>query len=192
MVPKIGLEAVLLRPANERIDVDRAIGELEQASLVELTKDVPESEIFISVPRAAIVFGRRKLVTHPFRIAIEADLQIMLDFGPTTNVDVTKGLAARVAGIGRAAAAKADLGQDIYPGNAGYRIHCDGVSTGLVDFSEAAGGNTRRPVRCGFILSPIPRVEPTGPSLMGTTCEVTPRGRGFRWRDERAGYSSSN
>lgn len=60
MVPKIAVEAVILRPANEKIDVVAAIEELLQSSLVDEIKS-EDGDVFLSVPLASAIFGQRKL-----------------------------------------------------------------------------------------------------------------------------------
>jgi tetratricopeptide (TPR) repeat protein len=102
-----------LRPGNERIDVERALNELTQSSLVEVLRE-PETEArFLSVPLAAAVFGKRKLVTSPLKIAIDADLELIRSFGVATTTDVAQGLAPRVERVIAAAARRASEGADI-------------------------------------------------------------------------------
>lgn len=113
LVPRVGMEAVLLRPGNERMDVERALAELEQSSLVEvISADVAGSD-FLSVPLAAGLFGRRKLVTSPLKIAIDADLELIRGFGTTTTTDLTHGLASRIDRLARSVATRAEKGGDL-------------------------------------------------------------------------------
>ncbi|SIR93730.1 NB-ARC domain-containing protein [Micromonospora avicenniae] len=96
LVPRIGLEAVLLRPGNERLDIERALTELQQLSLVETTFEEATKADYLSVPLAAALFGRKKLVTSPLKIAIEADLELIRGFGATSTIDLARGLGPRV------------------------------------------------------------------------------------------------
>jgi tetratricopeptide (TPR) repeat protein len=112
-IPQLGLEAVLLRPGNDRLDVERALWELEQMSLVEVVRPSEGSEDFLSVPLVASIFGRKKLVTSPLRIAIEADLQLIRGFGVTTTTEVAGGLLPRIERMARAAARRIEDGQDV-------------------------------------------------------------------------------
>jgi hypothetical protein len=112
LVPQIGLEAVLVRPGNERVDVDRALTELEQSSLVERVNASDEADEFLAVPLAAALFGRKKLVTSPMKIAIDADLELIRGFGPTSTTDLGHGLASRIDRLARSIAARADNGAD--------------------------------------------------------------------------------
>ncbi len=111
LVPRVGLAAVLLRPGNERLDVDRAVDELQQSSLVEETLDPETDAAFLSVPLAAAMFGKRRLVTSPMKIAIEADLELVHDFGATTMTDLSHGIGLRIDRLTRAAAKRAEAGE---------------------------------------------------------------------------------
>jgi hypothetical protein len=114
LVPRIGLEAVLLRPGNEeRLDVERALDELDQCSLVELVQEDGTDETFLSVPLAAAVFGKRKLVTSSLKIAIDADLELIRGFGATSTTDLARGSGLRVDRLAKGAAARAEQGVDV-------------------------------------------------------------------------------
>ena len=108
MVPLVALEAALLRPANERIDVDGAVDVLTRTSLVELVSGQNEPDELVRVPLAAYAFGKRKLVTSPIRTLVEADseiLQLMGAVGPTATMSgmkprlnrMVKEIAVRIA-----------------------------------------------------------------------------------------------
>lgn len=113
LVPRIGLEAVLLRPANERMDVELGLAELEQASLVETVSDDAEGGEFLSVPLAAALFGKKKLVTSPLKIAVDADLQLIQGFGAMTTTDLGQGIGRRIDRLARAIAERAEKGRDL-------------------------------------------------------------------------------
>lgn len=116
-VPRLGLEAVLLRPGNERLDVDGSIAELERASLVEVVEDPEGQTPFVSVPLAAALFGKRKLVTSPLKVAIDADLELVRHFGPVKAADVALGLSPRLdrltTAIAKRQADNADVEQEL-------------------------------------------------------------------------------
>ena len=101
-VPRLGLEAVLLRPGNERMDVDGALLELEKSSLVEHLHDASSDATFLSVPLAAALFGKRRLVSSPLKVAIDADLELVRAFGPMTAAEVPLGLKPRLDRLTRA------------------------------------------------------------------------------------------
>ncbi|WP_238841315.1 tetratricopeptide repeat protein [Prescottella equi] len=95
VVPGLGLEAVILRPANEKIDVRRAVDELEIASLVDIVSS-DGGKYFLSVPQSASVFGRKKLATSSLRLAVEADLEFLRAFGAAGSSDLDAGLVTRI------------------------------------------------------------------------------------------------
>ncbi len=113
LVPRVGLEAVLLRPENERLDVERAISELEQTSLVEEVRGPDGAQPFLSVPLAATFFGRKKLVTSPLKIAIDADMELVREFGAVSMTEVMRGIGPRIDRLARAAAKRAEEGGDL-------------------------------------------------------------------------------
>lgn len=65
IVPIIALEAVLLRPSNERMDVQMAIDELIQCSFAEILIQDNEETEYLNVPLVAKIFGKRKLKVSP-------------------------------------------------------------------------------------------------------------------------------
>ncbi|MCF0093083.1 NB-ARC domain-containing protein [Micromonospora sp. MH99] len=113
LVPRIGLEAVLLRPGNERLDIEKALAELQQLSLVETTFEEPSMAEYLSVPLAAALFGRKRLVTSSLKIAIEADLELIRGFGATSTTDLARGLGPRVDRLVRAIASRERKGADL-------------------------------------------------------------------------------
>lgn len=113
MVPRIGIEAVLMRPDNERLDVGRAMAELRQASLVEEIEGEGVGDVFLSVPLAAALFGKRKLVTSPLKIAIDADMELVRGFGAVSLTQVSNGLAPRLERLTRSVAHRAERNHDL-------------------------------------------------------------------------------
>ena len=83
-VPRVALEAVLLRPENELMQVDSAIDELSQMSFVEeLGLDGKGEDIELAVPLSARLFGNKKLQTSSWRASVEADSGLLQLFGAT-------------------------------------------------------------------------------------------------------------
>ncbi|RIJ70913.1 hypothetical protein D1871_16590 [Nakamurella silvestris] len=113
LVPRLGLEAVILRPGNDSLDIDHAVMELSQSSLIEELIDDSTSSGFLSVPLAAALFGRRKIVTSPLKFAIEADLELIREFGAMTTTEMTQGLGARVDRLTRTIAKRAESKTDL-------------------------------------------------------------------------------
>ena len=119
-VPRIALEAVLLRPQNELIDVDTAIEELLQMSFVEETGSASDqSSMELTVPLSARLFGRRKLEVSPWRALIDADSDLLFLFGPANRLGGSNGIEPRVRRLFNVAAERIGRGQtkleDIMP-----------------------------------------------------------------------------
>lgn len=90
-VPRIALEAVLVRPANDRIDVEAAIEELRRFSFIESAVSSDDREEFLWLPLVAFEFGRKKLATAPDRDDIRADAKFLQRFGANQKTDIPKG-----------------------------------------------------------------------------------------------------
>ncbi len=76
-VPALAVEAILLRPQNERIDAEGAIEELIQSSFIEESLADTTGEAELTVPLAARLFGSRKLEVSVWRAPIEADTSML-------------------------------------------------------------------------------------------------------------------
>lgn len=100
VVPRIGIEAALLRSTKETVDFEQAARELIQSSLVEEILD-DDGHGYLSVPLAAALFGKQKLVVSPLKTAIDADLEIVRSFGAMTTTEAARGLGPRVARLAR-------------------------------------------------------------------------------------------
>ena len=91
-VPRVALEAVLIRSTEERAEVEKGIESLLYFSLAE-TRTTPEgNQEFISLPLAASEFGKKQLHTNVLRSAIQIDVQILQMFNPSTISDVNLNL----------------------------------------------------------------------------------------------------
>jgi hypothetical protein len=106
-IPRIALEAVMLRPANERMDVEDAIEELIRTSFVEEVVASEDNERVLSVPLAASVFGKRKLRASPMITAVQANTALLLNFGAGQKADAATGIAWRIDRFFRSVAEKA-------------------------------------------------------------------------------------
>ncbi|MGW3249340.1 NB-ARC domain-containing protein [Streptomyces fungicidicus] len=95
LVPRMALEAALLRPQNDTIDVSDALGQLERYSMIEVVTDQQGDE-FLRTPVTASVFGQSKLKLSPFRAAVLADTALIQQFGPMQVIDVARGMAPRI------------------------------------------------------------------------------------------------
>ncbi|WP_162925891.1 NB-ARC domain-containing protein [Isoalcanivorax indicus] len=106
-VPSIAVEAVALRPDNERFNVSGAIDELRRYSLVEEVVNKEEEQAFIGVPLAAASFGRRKLEVSPFKVAVELDRKLLMEFGAGSRDSSRHGVMPRIDRLVAAAASRA-------------------------------------------------------------------------------------
>lgn len=95
-VPRVALEAVLLRSTLERLEVEKGIESILQFSMAESTIDQTDGQEFISLPLVAAVFGKKKLNVSPFTSAIQSDVEILQMLGPAKRSDIRLGLAKRV------------------------------------------------------------------------------------------------
>lgn len=111
-IPRIALEAVLVRPENDRIDVEAALEELRRFSFIESTVSSNDGEEFLWLPLVAFEFGRKKLATAPDRDAIRIDVQFLQRFGANQKSDLPKGFGAALQRFVDATAEKVadDLG----------------------------------------------------------------------------------
>lgn len=111
VVPSIALEAVLMRSADERIDVRSALVELKRLSFLEELQAPGDMELFVSIPLAALTFGQKKLNTSPLKAIIEADSELLRDFGTIRKEGVAAGVRMRVAHLVRALAKRVTTGR---------------------------------------------------------------------------------
>lgn len=96
VIPQVAVEAVLLRPSNELMDVSEAIEELRKSSLVELVTSKEDRTAFLSVPLAAFIFGERKLAVSPLKSAIQSDTELIQAFGTTLKSEIRRGLKPKI------------------------------------------------------------------------------------------------
>ena len=95
-IPKVALEAVLLRSQNEKMAVSDAMEELERSSFVEILEAQVDRQMFVNTPLVAAMFGQRKLAVSPMKSAIEADTEILRQFGAGQPTGVRHGVAPRI------------------------------------------------------------------------------------------------
>lgn len=95
IVPELAVEAVLIRPGNEKINVRGAIEELVNSSLIDEIVSA-SNEYFLSVPLAAQVFGQKKLQASPYRGSIADDVRLLQQFGAAQKHDVGREVESRL------------------------------------------------------------------------------------------------
>lgn len=106
-IPVVAVEAVSLRPENERFNVSAALDELRRYSFIEEVVNEEEDQIFVGVPLAAASFGRRKLEASPFKVAVELDRKILMEFGAGDRESSRKGIMPRIDRLVSTAASRA-------------------------------------------------------------------------------------
>ena len=112
VVSKLSLEAALLRPDHERMDVSAGVDELARSSLIDVTVSESDDEEFLSVPLAASIFGQRKLAVGPEKSAVDADTAVLRLFGPAQQSDVQQGVAPRISRLLRHVARSVSEGKE--------------------------------------------------------------------------------
>lgn len=95
-VPRIALEATLLRTIAERQEVEKGIESILQYSLAELYLAPVDQQEFLVLPLIANVFGKKKLSISPLKHAIQSDVEVLQMLGPSRHDDVRLGLANRL------------------------------------------------------------------------------------------------
>jgi hypothetical protein len=103
-LPQLAVEAVMLRPGIERIDVEAAIDELARFSFIETAKSDQDGQVFVTVPLTAAVFGEKKVAVSAMKSAIQADTALLHLFGPGQKTDIRHGAGPRVHRLIRAVA----------------------------------------------------------------------------------------
>jgi hypothetical protein len=104
-IPELAIEAVMLRPSNERLDVDVALDELKRCSFVETTIS-EDKNVLLSVPLVAAIFGKRKLAVSPMKVAVEANTEILRYLGAAQKTDTRRGIGPRINALFSNIAAK--------------------------------------------------------------------------------------
>ncbi|HUZ45275.1 MAG TPA: NB-ARC domain-containing protein [Terriglobia bacterium] len=111
-IPQIALEAVLLRPQIERLDVEAAIDELVRFSFIDVAKSDKDDALFVGLPLTASIFGEKKLAVSPMKAAIEADTVLLQLFGAAQRTDVMHGVGPRIERLVRTVASKVVRGEE--------------------------------------------------------------------------------
>jgi len=110
-VPRIALEAVLMRSTSERQEVERGVESLIQYSMAELHTAPVDQQLFIRLPLVASVFGKKKLNVSPLRASIQSDVDMLMMLGPSRNDDARLGLANKMDRFIKNIAKRVDAGQ---------------------------------------------------------------------------------
>ena len=95
-VPRIALEAVLLRSTREIHEVEAGVDMLIQYSLVEPHAGQKDDQEFLFLPLVAAAFGKRKLNISPLKGVIEEDVEILKMLGPSRRDELHLGLMRKL------------------------------------------------------------------------------------------------
>ena len=106
-VPEVAVEAVLLRPGTERFHVREALDQLYRFSLVERLEAEEKDHILVGVPFAAALFGRVKLAASPYKVSVEEDRKLLMEFGPGRGRSDGQKVLPRIESLYRAVAEQA-------------------------------------------------------------------------------------
>ena len=111
-VPEVAVEAISLRPGAERFDVANALQEVVQFSLADYSDSKEDKERFVGVPLAAALFGQGELEVSPFKLAVEEDRKLLMDFGAGKRKDAHRGALPRIQNLIKAVASRASVEPD--------------------------------------------------------------------------------
>ena len=95
-VPEVAIEAVLLRPGNDRFQVAEALDQLHRFSLVERLRAEEDDHLLVGVPLAASIYGRIKLEASVFRVTVEEDRKLLMEFGPSRGKETKQKVLPRI------------------------------------------------------------------------------------------------
>ncbi len=110
-VPRLALEAVIMRSVPERQEIENGIESLLQFSMAEAHTAVADNQSFIGLPLVASVFGKKKLNVSPFKGAIQSDVEVLQMLGPSGRNNMHLGLAKRLERFIANISARVDAGE---------------------------------------------------------------------------------
>jgi hypothetical protein len=97
-LPQLAVEAVMLRPQNEKFDAEAALEELKRSSFVE-ARTSADGDIFLTVPFVAAIFGKRKLAVSADKSVVESNTEILRFLGAAQKTDIQRGIGPRVGAM---------------------------------------------------------------------------------------------
>lgn len=95
-IPRLAVEAILIRECNEYMDVEEAIDELYRYSLIDLIKVEIEDQEFTYLPLSSFEFGKKNLNVSSMKASIEADTEFLMIFGPTSLSEIKNGIRPKI------------------------------------------------------------------------------------------------
>lgn len=101
VVPQLALEAVMLRSSSQemKINTKEVINELSRISFIEVFSSEQDDELFLSVPLAAAIFGKRKLAISHLKNLVEADSLLLHFFGASQKHEIKNGIEPRIISL---------------------------------------------------------------------------------------------
>ncbi|MBH2011116.1 MAG: hypothetical protein I8H71_15580 [Xanthomonadaceae bacterium] len=129
-VPRIAVEAVLMRSTAERQEVENGLEALVQYSMAELHTAPADQQIFIRLPLVASAFGTKKLNVSPLRASILSDVEILQMLGPSRSDDIHLGLAYKLEKFISNIARRVDAGQAFEDYAAIFEMICRAYAPG--------------------------------------------------------------
>jgi hypothetical protein len=78
------------------MDVEEGINTLERSSLIEIFSSPEDDQEFISLPLAARLFGRKKLLVSPVKSSIDSDTELVRFVGAMDPSEILRGVGPRV------------------------------------------------------------------------------------------------
>jgi hypothetical protein len=180
-VPRVALEAVLIRSLNERREVERGIEMLMQYSLAEL-ESATGGDSLIRLPLVSAAFGQRKLNVSPHRAQISADSELLQLLGPSRPEDLRLGVARRFDAFVKNVAKKLDKGEHVEQYEAILEMICRSYPAGWLTLarlhmeSPAAGADDKARHAVERYLEASPTGESAGEAWKLLTALYSRRG----------------
>lgn len=113
-VPEVAVEAVLLSPGNDRFDVREALDQLHRFSLLERLRAEEDDHVLVGVPLAASIYGRVKLEASVFRVSVEEDRKLLMEFGPGRGKNSKQRVLPRIESLYKSVAHQAQKNPDLF------------------------------------------------------------------------------
>jgi hypothetical protein len=110
-VPRLALEAVLLRSTQERHEVESGLDMLVQYSLAESHQSPEDGQEFFFLPLVAATFGKKKLNINPHRNSIKQDVEVLQMLGPSRRDDLHLGLSRKLENFVSGIAKRVEAGE---------------------------------------------------------------------------------
>ena len=113
-VPEIAVEAVLLRPENDRFNLRESLDQLHRFSLVERLRAEEDDHLLVGVPLAASIYGRIKLEASVFRVSVEEDRKFLMEFGPSRSKNAKQKILPRIENLYKSVAIRAQANPELF------------------------------------------------------------------------------